>query len=271
MRINGSTVLVTGASMGIGAATALEFARYQAKVLLTGRSTTALHQIASQIDEIGGESYVYAADISTLAGATRLAAEVKDDHGAPAILVNNAGSGQFKFADQTTPEEFEKMVAMPFLGAGYLTMSLLPAMVQQPAARIVNVNSPVSRVVWPSATGYAASRWGMRGLTEGLRADLRETGVGVTEVIPGRVSSQYFVNNPGSADRLPAIAKVLPTSRPEKVAAKIVRAVACNHDEVVFPFLLKALVTQARLTPRLVSKLITATGAKRSENGATAR
>lgn len=263
MRITGSTVLITGASMGIGAATAAEFARHGATVVLAARTAGKLEAVAAGIADTGGKAHVLTADVATIEGVRSLVGQVQDAHGTPDILVNNAGAGRFCFADETTPDEFAQMAAVPFLAAGYLTTALLPDMMRRGTGRIVNVNSPVSRVVWPSATGYAASRWALRGLTEGLRADLRGTGIGVTEVIPGEVTSEYFVNNPGSAEKLPAIGKLLPKSTPEQVAAKLVRAVACDREEIIFPFLLRALTVQARLTPRLISKIVAATGAKR--------
>lgn len=263
MRITGSLVLVTGASMGIGAATAAEFARYGATVVIAARSRDKLDEVATGIATDGGTVHVHPADVSTLEGSTRLADEVVAAHGTPDILVNNAGAGRFSFIDRTTPAEFAQMAAVPYLAAGFLTTALLPGMIGRGSGRIVNVNSPVSRVVWPAAGGYASARWALRGLTEGLRADLRGTGVGVTEIIPGEVTSQYFVNNPGSAANLPGIAKLLPRSSPDQVATKLVRAVALDKDELIFPLLLRLLANQARLAPRLVASVVAATGTRR--------
>jgi short-subunit dehydrogenase len=259
LRINGSTVLITGASTGIGAATAREFAKYGAEVDLAARNGDALACVADEIIAAGGVARFHPADLSTVDGARGLAAAVDT----PDILVNCAGAGRMIFAEETSPEEFASMAAVPYLAAGYITFTLLPAMIARGSGRIVNVNSPASRVVWPSAAGYASARWALRGLTEGLRADLRGTGVGVTEVIPGEVSSEYWRHNPGSAERLPSISKLLPTLTPDKVAAKLVRAAAVGRAEVVFPLLLRALTAQARLAPRLVAGVVAATGAKR--------
>ena len=263
MRITGNTVLITGASMGIGAATAAAFAGYGATVLLVARSGDRLVKLADDINRRGGTAHPYPCDVADRDAVTRLIADVTAEHGTPHILVNNAGAGRFRFIDHTTGEEFQRMAAVPFLAAGYLVTALLPAMVERGSGHIVNVNSPVSRVVWPASAGYAASRWGLRGLTEGLRVDLAGTGIGVTEIIPGEVDSEYFANNPGSADNLPAVSRLLPTLTCQDVAARIVKAVACEQKEVVFPPLLRVMAAMARWAPRSVTALVAATGAKR--------
>ncbi|CAM3109759.1 SDR family NAD(P)-dependent oxidoreductase [Stackebrandtia soli] len=264
MRITGNTVLITGASMGIGAATAAEFAKHGAKVLLVARSADKLDAVARAIVDAGGAASAHPADISTVNGVAAVLDEIRRDHGTPDVLVNNAGAGRFRFIEETDMTEFAEMAALPYLAAGYFTTGLIPDMLRRGSGHIVNVNSPVSRVVWPSAAGYAASRWALRGLTEALRADLRGTGVRVTEVIPGEVASQYFVNNPGSTERLPKIAKLLPRLTPEQVATRLVRAVATNRKEVIFPMLLRALTTTARLAPGIVNGVVRAGGARRA-------
>ncbi|MFD0559823.1 short-subunit dehydrogenase [Stackebrandtia endophytica] len=263
MRITGSTVLITGASMGIGAATAAEFAHYGANVLLVARSADKLTSLAGEITRRGGIAHIHPADVATPEAVTELITEITDEHGTPDILVNNAGAGRFTYIDDTSPAEFHAMAAVPYLAAGYLTTAVAPAMIKRGSGHIVNVNSPVSRVVWPASAGYAASRWGLRGLTEGLRVDLAGTGVGVTEVIPGEVASEYFTNNPGSSQNIPKISRLMPRLTCQQVATRLVRAVACERREVVFPPLLRAMTTTARLAPRLVSRVVAATGTKR--------
>ena len=113
------------------------------------------------------------------------------------------------------------------------------------------------------ATGYAAARYALRGLTAALRLDLRGTGIGVSEVVPGKVSSRYFVNNPGAEARIPALARVIPTVTPQDVAARIVEAVERERDEVVFPWQLRAFDLAGRWFPGLTGYLTWRTGTHR--------
>lgn len=259
MRIAGRTVLVTGASQGIGAATAEAAAAAGAHVVLVARSGGALTALAERI----GRASVFVADLADPEQVRELGERVLAAVGAPDVLVNNAGAGRWLFLDETPADELAGMVALPFTAALWLTRAFLPGMRARGSGWVVNVNSPVSRLPIPGATGYAASRYALRGLTAALRLDLRGTGIGVSEVVPGKVGSRYFANNPGAEERIPAVARLIPTVPPERVAAEVLRAVRRERAEVVFPWQLKAFELTGRLAPRLTSHLAWRTGTHR--------
>ena len=131
------------------------------------------------------------------------------------------------------------------------------------SGQVVNMNSPASLVAWPGATAYTAARWALRGFTEALRADLHGTGVGVTEVIPGKVSSTYFTHNPGTEVRAPSIAKLLGTITPEQAAAGILHGIERDRRLIVLPFRYRLLYMIHRILPGLVRWLAIATGVRR--------
>jgi short-subunit dehydrogenase len=263
MELAGKVVVVTGASSGIGAATALALARRRVRaVALVARGAEALAGVASDVRALGAEALACPADLADAAAAERAARTVVASLGVPDVLVNNAGAGRWLFVDETPAGEEVQMMAAPYFAAFNATRAILPAMLARGSGHVVNVTSPVGYVPWPGATGYAAARWAMRGFSEALRGDLRGTGVGVTLFTPGHVSSPYFAHNPGAEARLPGISRLFRTLTPEEAAEALVRGVERGAPEVVVPGLLRVTVWFQRLFPGLVRALVVRTGAR---------
>jgi short-subunit dehydrogenase len=154
------------------------------------------------------------------------------------------------------------MMAAPYFAAFFATRAFLPGMLSRGSGRILNVNSPASKLPWPGAAGYAAARWALRGFAGALRQDLAGTGVGVTHFVAGKVSSAYFAHNPGAEARIPAISRLIPTLTPEEAAAALVGAVLRDAKEVVVPFMLRVFWICGSLTPGLTAWLLRKTGAR---------
>lgn len=260
MNLRGTLAIVTGASTGIGAATARLLAREGARVVLVARSREALEAVAAEIRSAGGEAHAVAVDLGKPGAVSLLEREVVAAFGAPDLLVNNAGAGRWLFVDETPPEEAVTMMEAPYFAAFFATRAFLPGMLERGSGLIVNVNSPVALMPWPGATGYAAARWALRGLTEALRQDLAGTGIGVMHFVPGKTSSDYFAHNPGSEERIPLVAKIIPTLSPEEAAAALVGGVLRDAREVVVPFMLRLFQAFERPFPGLTRWLLWATG-----------
>lgn len=255
--------LVTGASSGVGAATARLMARKGAHVVLLARRANLLRALADEIAGGGGRATPYALDLTDAEAVAEAAKKITDEIGTPDILVNNAGAGAWRFLDETTPAEAVAMMASPYFAAVNVTRAFLPAMMERGSGHIVTVNSPASRFAWPGATGYTAARWALRGFTEALRADLHRTRIKVTHFVAGETETPYWEANPESRERLPKIAKLFPVLTPEKAANALVRGVERNAHEVVTPFMMKQVYVQHALAPRLVEWLMRATGYRR--------
>lgn len=244
--------MITGASGGIGAATAREMAKAGAKLILVARTESKLKVVAEEIRSAGGQAYVYACDLGDSAAVAETAARIKADVGVPDILINNAGAGRWLAVEETDPQEAVSMMAAPYFAAFFMTRAFVQDMCRRGSGRIANVNSPMAYLVIPGATGYAASRCALHG-----------TGVGVTHLVFGEVTSDYFANNPGSHERIPAISKIIPVLSPEQTARLIVRAIENDRSELIRPLMMKMVVVFNRWMPRISSWLMRVTGWKR--------
>lgn len=258
MNPRGKTALITGASSGIGAATASALADAGARVLLVARRAADLERVAGSIST--GAATTYPVDLSSASAVAQVAERINSDVGTPDIIVNNAGAGQWKFVDETTPEEAVQMMAVPYFAAFYVTHAFLPGMLRRNTGHIVNVSSVGSRFVWPGATAYIAARWAVRGFTEALRADLAGTGIGVTLFESGVVQSPYWEHNPGSRERVPKMGKLVPELTSEAAARAIVRGIEREQKLVVAPFMMKLTYWQHAVFPGVVQWLMTRTG-----------
>ena len=161
------------------------------------------------------------------------------------------------------------MMAAPFFAAVYVTHAFLQDMVDRGSGLIVNVNSPVCIVAWPAAAGYASTRWAMRGLNDALSAELQGIGSGVKVcmVVPGKVSSSYFENNPGAEHGIPGVSRMVHTLSPEEVADVIVKTIWTEKRLQFAPRMMTFLMLQARWFPRLWRWVAIKTSREMAETG----
>jgi len=260
MKLLGRTVLITGASSGIGEAVAHAAHARGATVLLVARGETKLKALSA---ELGIRAHHYPCDVGEAAAVAELAAAVRADGHEVDVVINSAGSGRWVSIEDAEPAELVDMAKVPYLAALLTTRAFVPGMLSRRAGWIVTVNSGVSRAVWPGAVGYASARWALRGLDLALKSDLRGSGVGATEIVLGTVSSSYFANNPGSEDKLPKIARIVPTVTPEQVAEAICKAVERKRGTVIMPWQMKFVSTSSQHFPRMNHFMLWLTGARR--------
>lgn len=263
--VRGKTVLVTGASAGLGAAVARRMAAAGARVALVARRRDRLDAVAEDIRAQGGSAQVFVADVGNAAQVKAAANAIREALGVPEVIVNNAGAGAWRYVEETEAEDAVTFMAAPYFGAYFVTHAFMTDMLARGSGHIVNVNSPVSRFAWPGATGYAAARWAMRGFAEALRADVRGTGLRVTHFVCGEISSEYFDVNPGSRERIPKVGAFVPLQTPDRAAAGLMKAVHSGAAEYVMPFMLRLFYLSHWLMPRFVNWLVIATGYRRPQ------
>jgi len=248
-------VLVTGASSGIGAATAKLYAARGARVLVLARNEAKLDKVAAAITRDGGAASPYAVDLADPSAIAETSARITREAGTPDILINNAGAGRWLPLLETSAEEALAMIEVPYLAAFNLTRAFLPEMIARRTGAIACITSTGSYVAWPNASAYIAARHALLGFAESLRADLRRTGLTVTLVVLGEVETPYWQHNPGSREHMPKSNPILaPVLTPEQAAQAIVQGVERGQRRVVKPAILRALFLLNALAPGLVAR-----------------
>ncbi|MCR9143880.1 MAG: SDR family NAD(P)-dependent oxidoreductase [bacterium] len=264
MKLSGKKILITGASSGIGAATAVLAAAQGGEMILQARSRDKLDQVADRIASAGGTGHVYPVDAADNAAVESAAAKIKTEVGVPDVIINCAGAGRWLFADETSGEEARQMMDAPYFAAFFTTRAFLPEMIARKSGHIININSAACFFAFPGATGYISARWALRGFNDALREDLHTTGVKVSMVAPGKVATPYFETNEGAEDRIPGIVDMFyPTLTSEQVARTIVKTIRSRKKTVVPPLLMSATVALNPFMPGVIRWLMRKTGAKR--------
>lgn len=232
MRLEGATALVTGASSGIGRATAAALAARGARVIALGRDPARLEGV--------GERQV----VWDLAQPGAVAEEI----GPVDILVNNAGIGWAGPLAETP--DVERLVAVNLVAPILLTRALLPAMVERGRGHVVNVASIAGFVAPRDEAVYAATKGGLVAFTESLRYELRGSGIAVTLVAPGVVATRFFERRGRPYER----AWPRPISA-QRVAEAIARAIEDGKDEVFVPRWMGAVARMRGAAPGLFRAL----------------
>ena len=197
--------IVTGASSGIGAATARMLATAGHPVVLGARRVDRCEQVAAEIREAGGRAVAAPLDVGDLASVTAFVKAVADAFGPVGVVVSNAGAVLATNAAETDPDTFAEQVSVNLLGAQRLISLLVPGMVERQEGDIVFVTSDVTRVPRPRMASYVASKWGLEGLARALQLELEGTGVRASIVRPGPTSSEQGMT--WDADTITAVLK----------------------------------------------------------------
>jgi NADP-dependent 3-hydroxy acid dehydrogenase YdfG len=245
--------VVTGASSGIGAATARALAGAGWRVILVARSGDKLAALAR---EIGGDARAVAMDAGDPEVMARLVLALPEGVLAPDLIVNAAGAGAWKTLEETSGEEAVEMMRAPYFAAFNVTQAFIGAMRARGSGVIIHVNSPAYALSWPSSAAYTAARAALYGLHRALAQDLAGSGVTSCHVTFGKVNSNYFVNNPGTEEHIPALARSIPTLRPERCAELILRLAARPRYSVIYPGLLRIYMALAAVFPAPVRWLL---------------
>jgi short-subunit dehydrogenase len=249
----GRVAVITGASSGIGAATAVACGRAGMRVVLAARRADRLAAVAGEVTAAGGEARVAPTDVGDEAGVRALIDGAVAAWGRLDVLVNNAGIGILATVEQTTPAEFERILRINYLGAVHGVLAALPHMRRQGAGHIVNVASVIGKRASPFRAAYVASKFALVGFSEALRMELLDSGIHVTCVCPIGTATEFHDVEP---NRLGIPGRGGPIQSAEHVGRGIVRALRRPRAEV-HPYPPARLLFLANaVAPALVDRLL---------------
>jgi clavulanate-9-aldehyde reductase len=193
--LSGQVVAVTGASSGIGEATALACARSGAAVALAARRTDRIQALAERIAGEGGRAIAVPADVGDEDQARAFVERAHSELGRLDVLVNNAGVMLLGPIENAPTEEWRQMVHVNVFGVLYCTHAALPLMHEQGSGHIINISSVAGRVASAGSAVYNLTKWGVGAFSEALRQEAVEMGVRVTLVEPGAVATELAGHN----------------------------------------------------------------------------
>jgi len=189
--LRGQVAVVTGAGRGIGAAIARQLAALGATTALCGRTQATLEQTATTIIDSGGQAEVIPCDVTVLHQLQHAAARVQSTFGRIDILVNNAGVGGFETPlHELAPEEWERVMNTNLRGVYYAIRAFSPMMIRAEAGHIINISSLAGKNPLRNGAAYAASKWGLNGLSYSVAEELRGHKVRVSVICPGSVETE---------------------------------------------------------------------------------
>jgi 3-oxoacyl-[acyl-carrier protein] reductase len=189
--LEGHVAIVTGASRGIGKAIALRLAREGARVALAAREKNALDATAEELRREGLGVLPVVADVGNSQHVQTLVETTAREFGGISLLVNNAGIGIFRPLEEMAVEDFDRMWQTNVRGVFLMTRGVLPYIVKRGGGHIVNIASLAGKNSFAGGTGYCATKWALRGLSNSLMLEVRDRNIRVTTIFPGSVDTLF--------------------------------------------------------------------------------
>lgn len=252
MNLNSARVILTGASGGIGSATAEALVKSGAQLLLVDRQAEGLQKLANRLRADGAQVHAFPADLTRAADRQAVPEHATRVLGGVDLLVNNAGLLHFNPFEDEDPQAMERLLNVNVVAPILLARAVLPLMQRQGHGRIVNIGSIFGSIGFPYFASYSASKFALRGFSEALRRELGGSGVGVTYIAPRATRTSL---NRSAVNRMNEALKVAMDS-PERVAAAVVDALRRDRDEVYLGWAESLFVRLNGLMPRLVDRAL---------------
>jgi len=205
--LNRKVVLITGASSGFGAETALQFAGEGCRVVLAARRMDRLQDLEARVRAEGGEAFALSLDVTEQAQIEEAVLTVLERFEAIDVLVNNAGFGRLNWLERLEPRrDIDALIDVNLRGLIRMTRAVLPSMLSRRSGTIINMASMAGRISPPLYTLYAATKFGVRGFTDALRREVAPLGVQVCGIYPATASGTEFGLHAGSNQAIKSLA-----------------------------------------------------------------
>jgi short-subunit dehydrogenase len=231
-------ILITGASSGIGAATARLFAEKGYRVVLAARRLDRLQSLAEEIRATGGEALPIETDVTQLNQLENLVSRTIQKYGRIDVLLNNAGFGRMKWLEELEPErDIDLQLQVNLHGVIQITRLVLPHMSERRQGHIINMASIASWIATPTYCIYSASKFGLRGFTEGLRREVGALGIRVSAIYPGGVATEFAEHTGREPGTGPTTPKMIRLSS-EDVARTVWKVVKRPRRTVIIPWVM---------------------------------
>lgn len=254
--LSNKTVLITGASSGLGESIAYEASRQGARVILCSRRANELSNCLSKCEQLSQrKGAFFSMDIADYEDVERVSQQIKDDFKQIDVLVNCAGMGLFQPFLETDFTETEKMFAVNVMGLIYLTQKIALMMAKNNSGHIINIASQAGKMATPKSSIYAATKFAVIGFSNSLRLEMKPLGVSVTTVNPGPIKTPFFDLADPSGEYLDSVGKLV--LDPEKLARKIVKSMGTYKREINAPYLMEIGSKSYQLFPHIGDYLAT--------------
>ena len=253
MEIRGKTAVVTGASEGIGRATAKALAAEGASVVVAARTAARVEEVVAEIARAGGTAAAVPTDVADDASVAAMVAAAVARFGGVDILVNNAGFGLTGPMTELEVEQVRAVFEVNYFGALRCAKAVVPEMRRRGGGSIVNVSSVLGEMTIARLGAYGSTKHALHAASAAMRAELRDDRIGVVTLVPGRIDTGFTDNAVRPfGDASPGGYRGVP---PERVARAILRAVRRNPRRVVVPWWYRPVVAGYALAPELVDRL----------------
>jgi hypothetical protein len=249
-------ILVTGASSGIGEATAERFAREGYRLALAARRFDRLQVLSDRIAAVGRDAFPVEADLSRLEDIQQLVKSVEEKYGRIDVLFNCAGFGRFAWLDELDPlKDIQAQMQVNLMGMIQTTRLVLPGMIARRRGHIINMASAAGLIATPTYSIYAASKFGVRGFSEALRREVGVYQIHVSVIYPGGVDTE-FKSHTGALRKTGLTTPAGLRLSASQVADWVWKTVQHPKRSVVLPGIYRLAVAVNSLLPGLVDRII---------------